>query len=215
MTNITKTNDGSYTLYSSHHDELYHSKHGARTESEYVFIKNGLKKYHHYKEISILELGFGTGLNSLLTYLESKHQTILYTSIEAYPVPNTTHDQYLETLPKEEQNSYQSIIKAPWDKHHDISPNFTLHKQKSLFQTMKLTTTYDLVYADAFSPRKQPECWTTDIYKKIYNHMNPNAILITYCSQGLFKRMLSKLGLTVQTLPGPPGKREMTLATKR
>jgi len=214
MTRLTQTKDGSYSLYSTQYNELYHSQHGAKTESNYVYIKNGLLYHPNSKQLTILELGFGTGLNTLLTLNHQNQTTINYTSIEAYPLSKKNHQQYLKTLPKDDKANYKLIYQSPWNIDHPITNSFKLCKQKAFFQTMTLTKQYDLVYADAFSPRKQPECWSSDIYNNLFKHMNPNAILVTYCSQGSFKRLLTKIGFNVETLPGPPGKREMTRATK-
>ena len=214
MNKLTQTKDGSYTLYSEHFKEHYHSLHGAVTESNHIFMNKGLSLLKNHKKISILELGFGTGLNTVLTLQHIAQKKIFYHSIEAYPLSQNTLNCYLESLSDNYHSQYQAIIKAPWNIPYKLSSYFTLLKDQSLFQAMTLKTTYDLVYADAFSPRKQPECWSSDIFTKIYNHMNLNAILVSYCSQSKFKKMLNNIGFSVKTLPGPPGKREITQATK-
>ena len=214
MSRLTQTKDESYTLYSEKFEEHYHSQHGARAESQYVFITQGLNYFTTNKKLSILELGFGTGLNTLLTILNNTNTKINYTTIEAYPLTQDDHQNFEITLPKAEQAIYQKIYSSPWDSPYQLTKNVTLIKKKCLFQTMNLNESFDLIYMDAFSPRKQPECWTDSLFKTLFNHLNPKGILVTYCAKGSVKRSLANIGFKVITLPGPPGKREMIRAIK-
>ena len=209
MNRLTQTKDGSYTLYSKKFDEHYHSLHGALAESNHVFIKNGLTTFKNQKTLSILELGFGTGLNTLLTYQNTLDQTIFYHSIDAYPLLKPSFNLYLNTLAKIDKPIYEKIINTPWNNAYNITDSFTLLKETTLFQEMSLKQPYSLVYMDAFSPRKQPECWSQDIFENLFNHMYPAGMLVTYCSKGSIKRLLKSIGFLVETLAGPPGKREM------
>ena len=227
MLQLLKTKDNSFTLYNPELDETYHSRHGALQESIYVFIKQGL---HHYiertnaKEINILEVGFGTGLNTLLTYLEFEKLPIKinYYSLEPHPIPKEIVKQleYPEILSLNEEG------KTIFYQMHDGS--FLKEKNESRFQFKLLKnsfseaiqtnigfdTHFDLIYFDAFAPDKQPDLWTRSIFEKCSNLLKPSGMWVTYCAKGEVKRNLKSVGFKVETLPGPPGKREMVRAVK-
>tara|TARA_B100001989_G_C24489077_1_gene438537 strand:+ start:183 stop:830 length:648 start_codon:yes stop_codon:yes gene_type:complete len=214
MLDVVPTNDGSSTLYSQQFDEHYHSLHGARQESEHVFIKHGFNQCRHLTAVNILEIGFGTGFNCLLTILATNTQQLYYHGIEAYPIDNSTIETFSQNLHPHEINIYKRIMDTPWNIQSPITTKCTLYKEQTTFQTMDLKKIYDLIYFDAFSPRKQPECWTTAILTSCYHALKPQGSLVTYCAKGSVKRNLNHTGFMVKTLPGPPGKREMVRAIK-
>lgn len=208
-------------MYSAHFDATYHSIHGAVIESDHVFIKNGLLfqfENLNQHELHILEMGFGTGLNAFLTYITSKNLQlkINYHSIEAFPV--LTNDaltlNYSESYSEEEQYFFRKLHECEWNKDVHISDNFNLHKHQCLLDNFKSDLKFDVIYYDAFSPTDQPELWTTDVFKKMYDLLTDKGILVTYCAQGQMKRNMKEAGFLVKPLPGPPGKREMTRAIK-
>lgn len=213
---IQHTNDGSKTLYSKVFKETYHSINGAVTESLHVFIDAGFKSMKK-SEITILEIGFGTGLNALLTLLEAQHSGIVvnYESVELYPLESEVYDHlnYEQLLPSS-QLMLKAMHDASWNKEVAITANFRLHKVKEDLLHFSPTTCFDLIYFDAFSPATQPELWTEDIFRKTANHTNEGGVLTTYCAKGAVRRTLQKVGFTTERLPGPPGKREMLRATK-
>ena len=217
------TSDGSHTLFNTELNETYHSVHGAIQESLHVFIKNGLQFFESSiqpAEIKILEIGFGTGLNALLTlqYALETGIKIHYTSLEAYPLGKDIPGQlnYPALLNTEKFTAlFQNLHETSWDKESIIINNFTLVKLLIRLQEADLgLARFDLVYYDAFAPSKQPEMWELSILRKVEQSMKPGAILVTYCAKGQVKRDLKSLGLLVETLPGPPGKKEMVRAVK-
>ncbi|NPA38089.1 MAG: tRNA (5-methylaminomethyl-2-thiouridine)(34)-methyltransferase MnmD [Chlorobi bacterium] len=207
--------DGSHTLFVPELNEHYHSVYGAKTESIHVFINSGLK--HLNKEnIRILEIGFGTGLNALLTALYKGNHKIEYHSIEKYPL-NTEIEKQLqisENTTPEEKNLFDDIHSCKWNTESEIIPGFKLLKIEADLLTFSFTHKYDLVYFDAFGPDVQPEMWSTGIFRKIYNSMNKNGILTTYSAKGAVRRAMQDVGFRVERLPGPPHKREMLRASK-
>jgi tRNA U34 5-methylaminomethyl-2-thiouridine-forming methyltransferase MnmC len=221
MLNLIKTADGSNSLLNSELDETYHSRHGAIQESLHVFIKNGVHYWldkNQIKEISILEVGFGTGLNALLALQESIKQKIKihYVTTEAFPVPIELVDQlnYSQQLDFESADKYfKDLHQCEWNTPVTITPNFFLEKCKGKIQEMELgKSVYDVVFFDAFAPAKQPEMWELTVLEKTVRSLKSNGIFVTYCAQGQLKRNLKFLGMKVESLPGPPGKREMVRA---
>jgi tRNA U34 5-methylaminomethyl-2-thiouridine-forming methyltransferase MnmC len=218
---IRQTKDGSNTLYVPELNEHYHSVHGALQESQHVFIKHGLESALQLKkDIKILEVGFGTGLNAILTYpfALAKKAFIQYDTLEKFPLEKAVIDQLQfdkVLLNPELFEVYQQMHTAPWDKPVDIIPYFTLQKiHETLEQFCPPDSYYDIVYFDAFAPEKQPELWSDEMFKKLFNATRPGGMLVTYCAKGSFKRSLKAAGFKVEALPGPPGKREMTKGTK-
>lgn len=215
---IIKTDDGSVTIHIPEMDECYHSKFGAIQEAEHVYIQNGLALFNG-RDISILECGFGTGLNAFMTFLEAHkaNQKINYTGVEAYPVSEGEIAQlnYVEELNAEDyKDFFVKMHSAPWGTEVKISANFALTKRQQRFQEIDDEGRYDLVYYDAFGYPSQPELWTEDIFKRMYTALKPNGILITYACRGVIKRAMIAAGFTVKKLPGPPGKREILQAVK-
>ncbi len=216
---ILITSDGSTTIHLPAWNEQYHSKHGAIQEAYHVFIKYGLNQFITTKNLNILEIGFGTGLNAFITYLEvKKHQLIIdYVGVEAYPVTQKEISQlnYVTELNvKEEQAVFDTMHSLSWDKRHDISASFSLTKQKQFFDEIDDVDAYNIIYFDAFGARVQPELWTVEIFKKMYKALKQNGVLVTYSAKGSVRRAMQEVGFKVERLPGPPMKREMLRATK-
>jgi tRNA U34 5-methylaminomethyl-2-thiouridine-forming methyltransferase MnmC len=215
---IITTADGSTSIHLIDWDETYHSKHGAIQEAYHVFIKNGLDQFQN-KELSILEIGFGTGLNAFITLLEAEksNQTIDYVGIEAYPVAENEvlKMNYVSELNAEtKQNYFDAIHQCSWENKIEITQNFNLTKRKQFFEEINDENQYDLIYFDAFGYRVQPELWSTEIFQKMYNALKINGVLVTYAARGVIKRSMIEVGFTVEKLPGAPGKREMFRARK-
>lgn len=216
---IIKTLDGSTTIHLKEWDECYHSKHGAIQEAKHVFIKNGLSLFEN-NPVSILEIGFGTGLNAFITFLESnqKQQKIDYVGVEAYPVDanEVLAMNYVTELDALEfDNIFEKMHKCEWNEKTEISTDFSLTKRKQFFDEIDDFETFDLIYFDAFGYRVQPELWSTEIFRKMYNSLKPNGVLVTYAARGVVKRSMIEVGFTVEKLAGPPGKREMFRASKK
>jgi len=215
---IIKTLDGSTTIHLKEWDECYHSKHGAIQEAKHVFIKNGLALFES-NPVSILEIGFGTGLNAFITFLEAtrKNQKIDYVGVEAYPVDakEVVGMNYVSELDALEfENIFEEMHKSEWNKKNDICEVFSLTKRKQFFDEINDFEIFDLIYFDAFGYRVQPELWSTEIFQKMYNCLKPNGVLVTYAARGVVKRSMIAVGFTVEKLAGPPGKREMFRAFK-
>lgn len=217
------TSDGSHSLINTELNETYHSIHGAIQESIHVFIKNGLdyfQKGSQLPTIRILEVGFGTGLNALLTlqYSLSQATKILYESLEAFPIEGETIVKlnYPKALDFPDAKNYFSLLhQSPWDQQTEISDVFTLFKRHVRIQDVDFgVEKFDLIFFDAFAPSKQPEMWELSILKRIEQSMKPGGVFVTYCAKGQLKRDLKSLGLMVETLSGPPGKKEMVRAVK-
>jgi tRNA U34 5-methylaminomethyl-2-thiouridine-forming methyltransferase MnmC len=215
---LHQTADGTGTLYSSKMQESYHSLNGAAQESRHVFIEAGLKQCPA-TSIHVFEIGFGTGLNALLTWGEAKrdHLDVTYTAVEAYPLPlETTASLGYESLePLLTKDAFSNLHVSPWECPVVLEKGcFTLCKLKGDFTTQNLTDTFDLIYFDAFAPDKQPEMWEEPLFAALYASMNENGILVTYCAKGEVRRRLQRCGFLVERIPGPPGKREMLRAIK-
>ena len=215
---IIETGDGSKTIQIEDWNEQYHSKHGAIQEAYHVFIKNGLWQLKE-KSIKILEIGFGTGLNSLITLIESQKtkQHIDYVGVEAYPVSQeevVALDYCNQLNVGDMENNFLSFHESPWEEWHSITNGFNLLKQKKDFHQISDENLFNLVYFDAFGARVQPELWTEELFGKMYGAMKTNGILVTYAAKGSVRRAMQTVGFKVERLPGPPGKREMLRATK-
>jgi len=217
---LIKTEDGSHSIYLPEMDENYHSTHGAWTESMHIFIKHGLK-FIHKPSCSILEVGFGTGLNALLTAQVANEfgKDISYHTLEAYPVPMDiiealNFDEMFQENNPGDKSYFKEIHAVSWNTPLKIHSNFTLHKQEVKLQNCQFSSKYDLIYFDAFAPEKQADMWTEEIFIQLYDVLNPLGVLTTYCAKGVVKRMLKSAGFTVKNFPGPPGKREITVAFK-
>lgn len=214
---IVQTNDGSSTLQIDALNETYHSTHGAIQESLYVFVNQGFD-YVDLSELSILEVGFGTGLNALLTMLNSDKHTVSYVGLETNPLPKKLVEdlRYGEQLHLTETQAglFEGMHSCDWEVSIGICPGFDLEKREAPVQELKDIGVFDLVYYDAFGPRAQAEMWEITALEPVVRAMKPGGVLVTYCAQGAFKRNLKALDLTVEELPGPPGKRQMTRASR-
>ena len=214
---IRQTKDGSNTLYVPELNEHYHSVHGALQESQHVFIKHGLEyALEQKRDVKILEVGFGTGLNAILTFPFALAQKafVQYDTLEKYPLTQEVVEQlHFEKfiLNPELLDYYKQMHAAPWNQPVDLIPYFSLQKiHETLEEFSSPDAYYDVVYFDAFAPEKQPELWTEEVFAKLYKAVRPGGVLVTYCAKGAFKRNLKAAGFIVEALPGPPGKREMT-----
>lgn len=216
---VVITEDGSTTLFIPELNEHYHSIHGALQESMHIFIREGYKQIRNFPA-HIFEAGFGTGLNVFLTYLvsEKEGKSIHYTAIEKYPLEDhfVSLLNYPEKTDPAKAEVFLAIHDAPWEQDIRISENFILHKRKGDLREVQLqNSSYDLVYFDAFGPDVQPELWTEEIFRMLCESMKEGACLVTYSVKGSVTRALKAAGFSIEKLPGPPGKREMTRATKR
>ena len=220
--NIIKTSDGSTTIFLPEIQETYHSRHGAIQEANHVFIKTGLKYIIDYQEknsLNILEIGFGTGLNCLMTLLENEKLNIKidYVAMEAFPITSEEVLQlnYVKELkaPKFER-IFEEIHQLSWNQKHALNSFFSLTKRLEKFENLRDANQFDLIYFDAFGARVQPELWTEIIFEKMYKALKKNGILVTYSAKGSVRRAMQAVGFQTERLQGPPGKREMLRATK-
>ncbi|RKS25078.1 tRNA U34 5-methylaminomethyl-2-thiouridine-forming methyltransferase MnmC [Flavobacterium endophyticum] len=215
---IIQTSDGSTSILLPEWNETYHSKFGAIQEAKHVFIKNGLSLFKG-QSVSILEIGFGTGLNAFITYLEAKdlEQKIEYTGIEAYPVSeeDASKMNYVSELDAEKDKAvFLKMHQSEWNEKVFLAPNFLLEKQNIKFQEIADENKYDLIYFDAFGYRVQPELWSLEIFQIMFKALKIEGILVTYACRSSIKKAMVEAGFAVEKLAGPPGKREMLRARK-
>lgn len=215
---IIESADGSHTLLLSSLNETYHSTKGAITESLHVFLKEGLEKFIDVQEVTILEIGFGTGLNAILTLLKGLEtgQKINYHTLEPFPLPKEIISKlnYTESLHEILTGYFLKLHEASWNEDINITPGFNFRKYNMRLEDFNLKFKVDLIYYDAFAPSKQPEVWSLENLSKCFEILNPGGILVTYCAQGQFKRNLKAAGFEVEIIEGPPGKKEMTRGVK-
>ena len=216
---IVKTQDGSNTIFIPEFDETYHSTHGAIQESLHVFVSSGLKFKTELNDINVLEVGFGTGLNALLTFIHSEetNKNIKYTSIEAFPLKWNLVSKlnYIDIIFNRKYFAkYKKMHTCCWESFYILSPNFMLRKHNMKLQNVLFENEFDVIYFDAFAPRVQPELWTERVFTSMYMALKPGGVLVTYCAKGSVKRTLIRVGFDLQSIPGPPGKREMSRAIK-
>ncbi len=214
---IITTNDGSVTIHIEDWNESYHSKHGAIQEAYHVFIKNGLDLFSD--EISILEIGFGTGLNAFITYLEhiKRNLKINYVGVEAYPVAaeEVLQLNYVSQLKAEQYRDIFDVMhQSDWNVPVSVTETFSLTKRQQFFQEINDENIFDLIYFDAFGFRVQPELWNETIFERMYNALKPKGVLVTYACRTSIKNAMLSAGFKVEKLPGAPGKREMLRAIK-
>jgi tRNA U34 5-methylaminomethyl-2-thiouridine-forming methyltransferase MnmC len=219
MNKIFLTDDGSHSLMSETFGDSYHSKFGAIQESQHVFIEAALN-YLTAKgktDVTILEIGFGTGLNALMTFREAERQNlkIHYLTIEKYPLSM----EQAETLNYAEQLSvepsvFKTLHSCNWGESVQLGAHFTFEKRESDCQTIDVEDFADIIYFDAFAPQIQPELWETPILQRLFTALKTGGVLTTYCAKGAVKRALKEVGFQLESLPGPVGKREMTRALK-
>ena len=215
---IIITDDGSTTIRIPDWDENYHSTHGAIQEAKHVFIKNGLDLFQKQDSISILEIGFGTGLNAFITFLETLNkEKVNYVGVEAYPI-STEEIAQMNYVTELQATQYQAVFdkmhSCDWESQQNITDNFILTKRKQFFQDIADKEQYDLIYFDAFGFPLQPELWSEAIFKKMYEALLPKGTLVTYACRSSIKNAMLTVGFSIEKLPGAPGKREMLRATK-
>ena len=215
---IIQTKDGSTTIQITEWDECYHSRFGAIQEAKHVFIKNGLALFEN-QSIAILEIGFGTGLNAFISFLESKkrNQIINYVGVEGYPISadevlSMNYVTELEAL--DQSNTFKLMHTSNWGEPISLSEAFLFTKRNQFFADIDDFEKFDLIYFDAFGYRVQPELWSVGIFQKMFTALKPSGILVTYPARGVIKRNMIEAGFSVEKLEGPPGKREMFRAKK-
>lgn len=216
---LITTEDGSSSLYREDINETYHSFHGARAESDYVFIEKGLAHLHSVENaasISILEVGFGTGLNAFLSAIwASQHQVkVEYHTLEPIPIEPALYRQLNYGKSAEEKKLIQDLHTVSWGSAHPLSNYFQFTKYEQTLESFLLDAPIDLIYFDAFAPSKQPEVWAQENLQKCFDLLRKEGILVTYCAQGQFKRNLKTVGFEVEILSGALGKKEMVRARK-
>lgn len=215
---IVSTKDGSHTVVHDVLGEHYHSIHGAMQESQHVFIKEGLERHKDKSTVKVFEMGFGTGLNALLSsaYAEKNQVKIEYYTIEAYPLDVEQAKQLNYPQLAGSKEMFDNILTAIWGESIKLSANFQLMKIKGLLESTDLSfiPKIDIVFYDAFAPNSQAHLWEPPMLEKMYAVLNSGGHLTTYCAKGQFKRNLKAVGFEVEGVPGPPGKREMTLGFK-
>lgn len=215
---LVTTEDGSYSLKLSDVEEQYHSIHGARNESIHIYINAGLKYWSDKAEVHILEAGFGTGLNALLTLQQKSSQVIHYETIEAFPLSmeEVVMLNYISNMDEESKRKYYAMHACMADKIIRMNEHFYFRKRIDDIRKVALPESqYDLVYFDMFSPDIQPDLWSESVFQKVYRSLKNSGILVTYCAKGDVKRALKAVGFELESLPGPQGKREITRAIKR
>lgn len=214
---IQQTEDGSITIYLPELDEHYHSVHGAIQESLFVFVGNGLQHLSHNGTVKIFEIGFGTGLNALLTldFALRNGIDVDYCAIEKYPLAEDEYSQlnYVGKYPHL-KDAFMLMHQSEWGCAVQITSNFKLTKIHGDLVHCDIGDGFNLVYQDAFAPDKQPELWSEEIFKRLFDAMAPDGTLVTYSAKGQVRRNMQSAGFTVERLPGPPGKREMLRANK-
>lgn len=212
------TSDGSSTLFSPAFDQHYHSVHGAIQESLHVFIRAGLEPLLPAPGgLRIWEMGFGTGLNALLTWLQAGDTPVTYTAIEAYPLdpallPSLNYAQVIAD--PRAASAFVQLHDAPWEVATQLRPGFTLLKHATSLEAYQPAGTFDLLFYDAFAPNAQPELWTEAVMARLFSWLDPGGIFITYSAKSSVRRGLLQAGFEVEKLPGPPGKREMLRARR-
>ncbi len=218
--NIITTKDGSQTLFIPELNENYHSINGALQESMHIYINTGLKLFDKKSEVKIFEVGFGTGLNALVTYYyrnEIGNKTIFH-SVEKYPLTkkeySTLNYPSIITSNNELVGVFDKMHSCSWDEITKIDSDFLLKKISGALSDNILENNYHIVYFDAFAPEIQPNLWTVEVFRKMYNALTKNGVLVTYSAKGQVRRNLQSVGFNVERLPGPLGKREMIRATK-
>ena len=218
---IIISEDGSHTIELIGQNEQYHSTHGAIQESNHVYIKNGIERIaQNTKTISVLEVGMGTGLNVLLTWIYAKENElkINYHAVEAYPVEKDIWNRLnyaAQVIKPGSEEIFSKIHNSKWNETFELDSNFSFTKmEESIIDSNLPTEAYDVVYFDAFNPELEPELWTAELFQKIYSAMMPESVLSTYSTKGIVKRAMKSCGFKIEKKPGPPGKREILNAVK-
>lgn len=217
---IITTEDGSKTIHLPEINESYHSTHGALQEAIHVFIKSGWDEIKT-NEVNILEIGFGSGLNAIITLIAGQNESkkVNYTGLEAFPL-SKEEVELLKHIELEDiaanKKEYQLLHTAKWDESVEITEQFILRKvERKMEDFIPEKETFNLIYFDAFGPRVQPYMWTIGVLRKMYDALSTDGVFVTYCAKGDVRRNLISLGFEVEKIPGPPGKREMLRAKKK
>ena len=216
---IQNTADGSPTLFVPSLNESYHSHKGALSESQYVYIECGLQYFaqvNSSEKIRVFEVGFGTGLNAVLSwqFAASDQQKIEYETVEAFPILPEIWQKLHYFQSQQEKEIFQKLHEMDWGSDQAVDEFFTFKKFDSTLESIETSGAYDVIFFDAFAPSKQADIWRIENLEKIFHSMNPSGVLVTYCSQGQFKRNLKQLGFEVEVLPGALEKKEMVRAIK-
>lgn len=209
------TGDGSETIQIPDMHVTYHSVHGAIQESKHVFIQTGLMplvESKQFETINIFEMGFGTGLNALLSYdiANEFRQKIRYATIELFPLQKSEY----ALLSYSNKKIIQQLHETKWEENIALSEYFLLHKTNQSLLDFFSQQQFQLIYYDAFAPAAQPELWTEEIFSKLFAILGPKGVLVTYCSKSIVQKAMRAAGFTLEKVPGPPGKREIVKATK-
>ncbi|MEN0057053.1 MAG: tRNA (5-methylaminomethyl-2-thiouridine)(34)-methyltransferase MnmD [Mucilaginibacter sp.] len=218
---IVTTADGSKTIYNAQVGEHYHSRNGALQESKHVFVNAGLNFFLDKKEpeeVSILEVGFGTGLNFLLSadFCIARQTALDYTGIEAYPISADMMAQtgYQEYVSPEVWTNYISNYPTALKTTVNLDDYCSLGIANTTLMDFQTARQYDIIYFDAFASARQPEMWELPAISHAVSFLKPGGIFVTYAITGNLKRMLKSLGFTIEKVPGAAGKREMLRAVK-
>ncbi len=215
---IITTEDGSHSLYHEGLKETYHSFHGALQESVHVFIEKGLRFWRTKsglpKQVDIFEIGFGTGLNALLAaqFAMENEVKINFTTIEPFPLDMEIINQlnYATSIGQDNLKSvFEQLHSCKWEEKVEINSFFSIYKIKTKLEDFQTEKRFDVLFFDAFAPSKQAELWTVDLLQKCFNLLKVGGVFTTYSAKGQLKRDLKSVGFEVETLPGPPGKKEM------
>ncbi|MDM1353565.1 tRNA (5-methylaminomethyl-2-thiouridine)(34)-methyltransferase MnmD [Myroides marinus] len=216
---VITTSDGSTSIEMEDWGETYHSIHGAIQEARHVYIERGFDKINK-PVIKVLEMGFGTGLNAFLTLVEARKQgkKVEYHSIEAFPVTeqeSSALDFSALYSTKEDELLFKQMHQCSWNELNEITPNFNLHKIHITFEEAVVNQCFfDVVYFDVFGYQFQPDLWSVEIFKKVYDALDTTGVLVTYACRGPIKRAMKEVGFITEKVEGPPGKREMLVAYK-
>lgn len=218
---VIATADGSSSVLNTRLNETYHSTHGAIQESQFIFIDRGLDFWVSQNQalavVNILEIGFGTGLNALLAlqYAEKNQKKIVYESLEAFPIEESVWSELNYPTQTHDNKHFQSLHSAPWGESVEINDSFLLRKRFETLQAAHFSKAhFDVVFFDAFAPSTQPELWEIEMLSKVVSALKPAGVFVTYCAKGQLKRDLKTLSLSVEKVPGPPGKREFIRGVK-
>lgn len=217
---LIETADGSHSIYVQEQNEHFHSVHGAINEANCVYIEAGFKFAQRQKPpLSIFEMGLGTHLNALLTWIEAERSKtkVEYLGIEAFPLEKSILDalNYGQFVNAKFAEYLHKLHACPWEEKQDLSPYFSFEKRNISLEDFESEQKFNVIYFDAFAPDIQPELWSVEVFAKMYRIMKPQGVLSTYCAKGQVKRNLKAAGFAVEGLPGPIGKREITRAVRQ
>lgn len=213
---LIRTDDGSFTFLISEVNETYHSRHGAEQESSHVFIGHGFNLFEHQAELSILEVGLGTGLNALLTYEAAPKQVVHYTALEPFPLQNDLVKKLCDVQADESRKSFvKAVHECMFDDIMQIGATFHFKKIIKGLQELETDAKFDLIYFDAFGPQTEPDLWTLSMMQRCFDLLKNHGVWVSYCAKGEVRRNLQQVGFQVERLEGPPGKREMLRAIKK